>query len=120
MADVWWYIHFLNRWGDVARAHPAQVMIVRYQDLQADPAAWLRRILDHVHLPVSEAALHAGLVYADRDAMRARQDVAHWERVIPEDAQRARVVIGRSDRAAIDAVLDTYLRHDLTSAALPA
>ena len=44
IADVWWYIHFYNRWGDVARNEPEHVLVVRYEDLRSAPRWWLRRI----------------------------------------------------------------------------
>ncbi len=51
VADVWWYIHFFNRWGDVARARPQNTLIVRYEDLQDSPEYWLRQIAAHMKVP---------------------------------------------------------------------
>src|SRR5262245_22304229 len=57
VADIWWYMHFFNRWGDVARAQPGKVLVVRYEDLQASPSIWLRRIAAHYGIQLSRTAI---------------------------------------------------------------
>ena len=32
VCDVWWYIHFLNQWGEVASRHPRSTRTFRYED----------------------------------------------------------------------------------------
>jgi hypothetical protein len=46
-------IAFYNNWGQ-QRAVPADFMLVRYEDLQADTATQLRRALDFVGLAASD------------------------------------------------------------------
>jgi len=112
IADVWWYVHFFNRWGDVAGAHPGLVLIMRYEDLRAEPERSLRAIAAHLGVPLSEAALAAGLAFYGRDAMRARRDTGHAEAVIPDEAERAQVRLSLRERMILHAVLARHLRHD--------
>ncbi|MDX2290695.1 MULTISPECIES: sulfotransferase, partial [Streptomyces] len=50
IADAWWYVHFFNRWGAWAAAEPGRVLLIRYEDLVADPATWLARVATHLRL----------------------------------------------------------------------
>ncbi len=112
VADAWWYIHFFNRWGDVARAHPRRVLVVRYEALVAEPARWLMAVAAHLGIPLGAEALEAGLAFVDREKMRASQDREHGEVVIPEAERRASVHLSREDRAVLHAMLKSLLRHD--------
>jgi hypothetical protein len=113
VADVWWYVHFFNRWGDVARARPGKVLIVRYEDVQAAPAEWLRRVASHMGVALGEAALAAAMEYAERDAVLARLDPAYGEVIIPDAAARAEVAFSGADTALLDQILRRHLRHSL-------
>lgn len=111
VADVWWYMHFMNRWRDVAEAHPGLVLVVHYEELERDPGAWLARIARHLGVRLRPEALAAGLRMADRAAMRAAQDPGHDEIVVPELQRRRRVQLSERNRQALRAVLRRHLRH---------
>ena len=66
VADAWWYVHFFNRWGGWAKADPTRILIVRYEDLQADPALWLPRIASHLQLGFDAAANAAALAFTSK------------------------------------------------------
>lgn len=85
VADIWWYMHFFNRWGDVARAQPNNVLVVRYEDLRASPAKWLRLIAAHYGIQLSQRAIAMALRYVDRAAIRERLDPSDTEVVVPAD-----------------------------------
>ena len=40
-SDLWWTLRFLNAWGDAAARAPHNVMVLRYEDLQAATATEL-------------------------------------------------------------------------------
>lgn len=113
VADVWWYVHFFNRWGDVARARPHNTLIVRYEDLQACPRHWLERIAAHLRVPLDEPALAAGLRFIDRAALQPHLDPSHAETIIPAAAARAAVRFSEADTEILDAILSRHLRHSL-------
>jgi hypothetical protein len=111
-ADVWWYIRFFNRCGDLARARPDAVLVVRYEDLQADTGACLRRIAAHMRLGLDDAAFAHALRFSERGAIRARLDPGETEIAVPPDGASAAVVYGRGDRAFMRNAMARYLRHD--------
>ncbi len=57
VADLWWYMHFFNRWGDVSRSQPGNVLVVRYEDLLAAPASCLQRITEHYGILLGDHAM---------------------------------------------------------------
>lgn len=109
VADAWWYVHFFNRWGAWAQAEPGRVMVVRYEDLMADPRLWLSRVAAHLRLDFDEAALQAALRFTGRDAIRERQDPNAGEIIVPE-AGLPRPSFTPEDRQALEAILRRYLR----------
>ncbi len=111
-ADVWWYIRFFNRWGDLARARPNDVLIVRYEDLQADTGACLRRIAAHMRVNLSDAAFAQALRFAGREVIRAMLDPAETEIAVPPDGASAAIVYSRNDTAFLRNATARYLRHD--------
>lgn len=111
IADVWWYVLFFNRWGDLAK-HGAPVLVARYEDIQQDPAGQIRRMAEHWKLNLGEDAIAAGAAASGREKMRALQDPNFQEVIIPKAEDRARVAFSPEDLAFLDAVFARYLRHD--------
>ncbi len=111
IADVWWYIHFFNRWGDLAQARPGTILVLRYEDLQKAPDVWLQRIAAHYRIRLDERALAAALRYVDRDAIRAQLDPTDTEIVVPDDGVKQGVFTA-ADEAFIRNAVARYLRHD--------
>lgn len=113
IADAWWYVHFFNRWGDVMQANPGLVLLVRYEDLKAEPAQWLRQIAAHLGVSLTTEALASGLAFYDRESMRARQDEAHGEAVVADVAARGEVKLSLREQRILHTLLACHLRHDL-------
>jgi hypothetical protein len=111
-ADIWWYMHFFNRWGDLARAHPAAVLVVRYEDLKADPEACLRRVAAHMQLDLHDGAIATALRFGGRDAMRTLLDPTNAEIIIPPDDAALAAVYTPEDEAFMRNTFARYLRHD--------
>jgi hypothetical protein len=111
-ADIWWYMHFFNRWGDLAAAHPDLVLVVRYEDLKADPEAWLRRIASHFHVDMNDDAIATALFFVSCDAMRALLDPTNTEVVIPPDDDSPDTALTQDDMEFIRNAYVGYLRHD--------
>jgi hypothetical protein len=117
VADIWWYIHFFNRWGDVAEAWPERVMIVHYEAVQSAPAAALRRIASHYGIALCAEALAAGVAVADRASVQAQLDPDYGETIIPETAARAQLSFSPAEETFIAATLHRHLRHGLEDVA---
>jgi hypothetical protein len=84
IADVWWYIHFFNRWSAIRRRQPERVLLVRYEELVADPERWIRQIASHLQLGLSEESLTRAAGLATKHRMRDMQDPDAGETIVPD------------------------------------
>lgn len=112
LCDVWWYISFLNRWGDIKTGRPDDTLVVRYEDLLADPALWLRRIGAHFGMSFGARALAAAFQFRDKQAALARRDPQDRERVIADLEAKAAVRFSSADMATLRSILARHLRYD--------
>jgi hypothetical protein len=112
LCDVWWYMSYLNRWGDVKAGAPDETLVVRYEDMVTEPALWLRRISDHFGLNLNERAIEAALTLRDKDAANARRDPKDTERVIAPPEAKADVRFSEADLRELRSILSRHLRYD--------
>jgi hypothetical protein len=111
VCDVWWYMRFLNRWGEIARRHPDQTLVLRYEDFRKDPLENLRRLARHFRLDLSDTDLLAGVAVGSKEYMMARQDPQITERPIrPDGVEGAR--FSPRDLEVLGGILDRNLKHD--------
>jgi hypothetical protein len=111
VCDVWWYMRFLNRWGDIARRHPDETLVLRYEDFRRNPLENLRRLGRHFRLDLSEADLMAGVAVGSKAHMTAHQDPHIAERPIRPDGAEA-VRFSPRDLQVLGDILDRNLKHD--------
>jgi len=111
VADVWWYMHFFNVWGEFAHVHPNKTLVIRYEDLRQDPATWLTRAAARFGITLSETALAAGLAHVGRDAIGARLERRRQE-VVPSADDRAAIAFSAEDERVLRDILHRHLRHD--------
>ncbi len=109
--DVWWYIRFLNRWGDVASRYPAETFVTRYEDVQKNRAQALRGIFSHFGIALSDEALQAGAHIGAKDVMAAYKDPTVIEDSLRPDG-RGDAAFTAADEALLDGILDRHLKHD--------
>ncbi|MGZ5985645.1 MAG: sulfotransferase domain-containing protein [Caulobacteraceae bacterium] len=109
--DVWWYMRFLNRWGDIARRHADETLVLRYEDFRTDPLENLRRLARHFRLDLTDRDLLAGVAVGSKEHMMAHQDPQITERPIrPDGAAGAR--FSPQDLQVLAGILDRNLKHD--------
>ena len=109
--DVWWYMRFMNRWGEVARRYPEQTLVLRYEDFRQDPMEHLSRLTRHFRLDLSDTDLLAGVAVGSKAYMLARQDPEVSERPIrPDGVEGAR--FSPRDLQMLGEILDRNLKHD--------
>jgi Sulfotransferase family len=111
-ADIWWYIRFFNRWGDLVQANPKKILVVRYEDLQAHPEVWLREIAAHWGLDLDDEAFGEALRFSSRDAIRSQLDPSRTEIVVPPKPATTYLEYWPGDEAFIHRTITRYLRHD--------
>jgi hypothetical protein len=114
VCDIWELMRFCNGWGPIIAAHPGRCLVVRYEDLLADTAPWLRRICRFLGIKGADDGVIARAITAStKDRMAARLD--------PTERNSARVVraAGRSplsyygwaDREFLRALTARHLRY---------
>ena len=109
--DVWWYMRYLNRWGDIAARYPDQTLVLCYEDVRENPHEHLGRLARHFRLDLSDTDLLAGVAVGSKAFMMARQDPAIAERPIrPDGAPGARFT--QRDLQVLHGLLERNLRHD--------
>ncbi len=111
VCDIWWYLRFKNRWGDVASRYPGQTLVLRYEDFQADRIGALRQIAAHFRLPLTSADLAFGAAAGSKAFMARHRD--------PEVDQRSLrptgvgdSALGEAELATVRDILGRHLRHD--------
>jgi hypothetical protein len=114
VADAWWYVHFFNRWGDMARAHPRQTLLVRYEDVRVRPEFWLRAVAAHFGIALGDAAVAKGLEFFGHDTIRERLGRAQDATiaVVPDREKRAAMRFGAAELAVLDDIFRRHLRYD--------
>lgn len=108
--DVWWFIRFFNRWGE-ARAN-RDILVVRHEDLKADPGVWVRRVWARWGVTLTDADIAAAVAVSGRDAVARTLDPDHAETIVPEQAKRDAVVLSDEDEAYLAEVFRRHLKHD--------
>ncbi len=111
VCDIWWYVRFLNRWGEVAWRYPDETLVLRYEDFQADALGALRRAAAHLGLALTEADLEAGVAMGAKDIMGARRDPAVDQRSLRPDGE-GEARFSRADLELVGDILDRHLKHD--------
>jgi hypothetical protein len=66
-------LRFMNAWAEEV-PHLKEALIVRYEDMRADPQATLRRIVHFLGCPDDEAALRGAVEYASVENMRKLEE----------------------------------------------
>ena len=112
LCDVWWYVSYLNRWGDVKASAPDDTLVVRYEDMVAEPALWLRRMSDHFGLDLSDRAIEAALTLRDKSAVLAKRDPKDTEAVIALADAKAEIRFSDEDLQELRSTLSRHLRYD--------
>lgn len=113
VCDAWWYVHFLNRWGDVAMALPDRVLTLRYEDMRASPAAGVRAIARHFGVALSERSIDVAVRGSTKAAMLPHEDANAGERVIRSDAERETdPVFGPRETAILARIIACNLKYD--------
>lgn len=109
--DAWWYVRFLNRWGEIARRYPEETLVLRYEDFRGDPQGNLRKLAGHFSLDLSDADLAAGLAVGSKQTMIRHQDPDIREQPIRMDGA-GQTRFSAQDLKTLGAILDRHLQHD--------
>lgn len=109
--DLWWYIRFLNRWGDCMARLPQEIIAVRYEDLRQNPAANVERLLLHFGLTIPHSVIVHAVAASSKDAMAEKTDPDFPERIIGKSETTLVDYFSGEDGAYFAEVLGRNLRH---------
>lgn len=80
MVDMFgpWYASYFATWAEYAKAQPGRVLVLDFEDLRADPAATLERLLAHSGLARSRSRCRKALdvVWEERTDFRFNQGIS--------------------------------------------
>lgn len=110
--DVWWFIRFFNRWGEMQARQPGNILVVRQEDLKADPGEWVRRVWAHWGVTLTPADIAAAVAVSDREVMARKLDPKSREVIVPDRARREAAVLSADDEAYLSELFGKYLKHD--------
>jgi hypothetical protein len=110
--DVWWFIRFFNRWGEALAARPAEIAVVRQEDMKRDPAMIIRQVWAHWGVMLTNGDVAAGVEVSGRDAVAVTLDASYGETIVPERAKREAVVLSDEDQAYLAELFARHLKHD--------
>lgn len=110
VCDVWWYIRFLNRWGEVARRFPGSTTVFRYEDFRRDPHAELDRLARAFSLGLAPGHIDVGVRAGTKEVMLAHHDPEVRERPVRADGS-GQARFSAEDVKVLRAILDRRLRH---------
>jgi hypothetical protein len=110
--DIWWYIHFLNRWGDLARRLPDRVRVMRYEDLLAAPGPGLAAVGDWLGLELARRSIEAAVAGSTKEAMLEHRDPDNKRIVIRLAGEQGNPVFGAKETAIFRRIVNANLRYD--------
>ncbi|MBI1212640.1 MAG: hypothetical protein GC190_14340 [Alphaproteobacteria bacterium] len=111
-ADIWWYIHFLNRWGDVGVRFPGDVLFVKYEDLLEAPQSGLLAISDHLRMGLSKDSIEFAVQSSSKEVMMKRRDPNNPQTVIRLDGESDRPSFGPNELAEFRRIIGPHLKYD--------
>ena len=116
--DIWWFIRFFNRWGVLKQVFPDRVLVVRYEDLQTDPAPLIRRIWAHWGVTLRDEDVAAAMAVRSRESISANLDPAYGENIAPEQTARQALRLDEDQAARVGRRMVDHLTHDFGYVAL--
>ena len=106
-ASTWWYVQFLNHWGDVART-----FILRYEDMAKAPGDAVAAVARHFGIRLTPEAIAAAEAASTREAMRESADPHDRQQVVSDEEARTRVRFTAREEEILRRILTRHLRYD--------
>jgi hypothetical protein len=115
IGDIWQIILFFNAWGMVVKAHPAHIIVIKYEDLKSDTATLLRRVCDHTGLQnVTDDMIARAVSAASKDKMRQKLDTTEtkFEKSVNLGQRDFKQWYSAEDRAFVEETCKRFLNCD--------
>jgi hypothetical protein len=109
--DIWWYIHFLNRWGDCAKRLPHEITSLHYEDLRKNTAPNIECILRHFDLHVPSATVRRAIETAPQYVREGKTDPDAPDRIVSQQETTIEPYFSGEDGEYFRKVVAKNLRH---------
>lgn len=110
-SDLWWCLRFLNAWGAAAARDPQATLVLRYEDLRADPHAALALLGAFLRLDLAPEHIERAVAAASKDRMRRMHDPARPPGEVRDDARVLAHWFGPDEEAFLRAACRRLLAH---------
>lgn len=111
--DLWLRIRQLNAWNrDIRRLPTDRTLVVRYEDMKAEPAAQLQTVWRFLELPPRDASFFQDAVDASsKERMAAREHPEQQSRIVRKSDRHHFEWYSPADREYLTAITDAWLHH---------
>ena len=115
VADIWWFMHFFNRWGRVIKRFPEKNLVINYEKLQEDTLGEIKKVFNHFDLDVSDESILFAINEATRDKMSVKtgEDYKLGEgHFVRQDKRHFSEWYTESDKEMLKSILENNLIYD--------
>jgi len=110
-SDIWWHIHFLNRWGDCMARMPHEITSIHYEDMRRNTAPNIECILRHFDIHMSADVIRRAVATASVDAIEQETDPDVPERIVRREEANTAAYFNGEDGKYFRDVIGRNLRH---------
>lgn len=111
--DIWWCLHFLNRWSRVRKRFPHETLILKYERLSEDPAISIEQMFTHFGIVIAHDHIEYAVAESSKEKMADRLNPDDPIRNIVRDSHQAPDTwFSTDDRLFFDTTLARYLCDD--------
>lgn len=111
--DIWWYMHFLNRWGRVVERFPEQALVIRYEDMKENPKRELERLCRHFGLELESRVFDDAVAESSKEKMLSRVDPDINDRIIRKDTGGRRNGFSPEENEIFREIVQKNLKYTL-------
>lgn len=77
--DIWWFMHFMNRWGSVNETLGDKVLVVKYEELRQNTQMEVRSVFEHFGIDMPDAVIAQAVAESTKEKMIKKVKEDHWQ-----------------------------------------
>lgn len=112
VADIWWFMHFMNRWGEVESRLPGEILVFKYEEAMQTPVQTLTALFEHFGLPLSPEAIEHAVSNSSKESMAAADPASSALNIIRKDKRDPLSWYAPEDREKFNRIIDENLAYD--------
>ena len=115
LETLWGVIRFFNGWGAVEKNAGPKVLRIRYEDLQADTPAHMRKLCDHIGLEkATDSMIESAIEKSSKKEMRKHLDPnrTQADKVVNLEKRQPEEWYSPEDKAFFEEMCARYLKYD--------